>query len=201
MWHTALGSSGLLLPGMSGVAGGASLGWLEEHPWDGWLRKGVTVLSPQPSEYGEAGEMLAVSSHFIISLPGRLRQSLAFSGDGYEVEVAGPGAAFAPGCTSEAGSWRGQRRGRRSQTTIPVFSCLYSFSKTFKQGLASPPPHFHLPVLQPRDPCNRCHLPGRQQHMAWGHPRVAKGLIRAGGGAAASFGDGAASGLVLVGAP
>lgn len=103
-----------------------------------WSR--CPVLTAFLPERSGAGEMLPVSSRFIISLPGQMGQSSAFSGDSCTVEAAGPGPAPALRHAGAAGSWRGESWGRRSWTTIPTSSSLCGFSKASSNG------GWHLPL-------------------------------------------------------
>lgn len=138
-----------------------------------WLKKYPGILGrkrnccPDPTaflpECSGAQEALPVSSHFIIAFPGQMGPSLAFSGDGCEVEVAGPGAAPALWHAAEAGSWQGESQGEGPTPPYPCPSASAASSKLLQMGVGisfSSSSSLSLAGAATQSPCSRCHLLG-----------------------------------------
>lgn len=151
-WVWAACGSGEL---WAGVPGGAPLGWL------GWERSHCPVPAAFLAEHGGAGEMLVVSSHFIISLPGRWGRARLSLGTAARWRWQGQGQLLLQRVLLKLAPGEERARGEGLGPPYPRPPASAASANFFKLGLASPPPHLHLPVLQRGGPCNRCHLLGR----------------------------------------
>lgn len=129
------------------------------------------------AELSRAGGMLAVSSWFIISLPGWRRQSSALSGGGCEGEVAGPGQLpfQALPVKLALGEERAGREGPGPPFPCPPASAASAKLLQMGAGIPSSPPS-SAPAATQR-PLWEMPSPGMQWHMAQWHPRLAEGLI------------------------
>lgn len=136
----------------------------------GWRKKYPGILGrernrcPNPttflSECSGAQEALPVSSHFIIAFPGQMGPSLAFSGDGCEVEVAGPAPALWH--AAEAGSWQRESQGEGPTPPYPCPSASAASSKLLQMGIGISFSSSSLSLAggATQSPCSRCHLLG-----------------------------------------